>query len=569
MRGVFLVIIIFVFGISLVFAQGIDLLPIMVVGDSATALTTVTMGAYPEFLADDHSGVDLQRRMADGLLQDVSIRAGIFEDANVSLNGIILNNPQTGHFNLSLPAVSTDLKDVDTDLNGQALNFLLDEPSREGGYFRAASGNGGYIDQAISLTKKIGSAYHRISLEGMRTDGLRDETDGYRAAGSYLFSQKALDRDVLFYASVLEKQFGANGAYAAPWYMKEEEKIEQDFLMGTLTFHQDLDVTFKPYIHRTQDTFWLDRDNKSGYRNDHTTYVVGNIFEIFDPGTGRFLAFDVQQDHLRSTNLGERKRHFYSGEAGLKTQYDERWNYAGAVKVKYFDEFPFEILPRLQIGYRVTNFWKAHLKAERLYRQPSYTELYYVSSSNQGNANLNPQTSDNVELGVFYKTSDRWFGFNAFYRHQKDTIDWVRNASETQYLAINAGKVNVRGFDLSAGVKYDLKIFDCVDISYTRLDVNKEELYDISKYVFDYLRDRVIVTLSAKKGRWEYQVKPVYEQHLSLGSRFIVDAEVKYHVNDDLTFFALGKNIFDDDYQEYPGIDGEPFFVKAGLELRF
>jgi hypothetical protein len=71
-------------------------------------------------------------------------------------------------------------------------------------------------------------------------------------------------------------------------------------------------------------------------------------------------------------------------------------------------------------------------------------------------------------------------------------------------------------------MKQDLIIFDEFDLSYTRLDVDQERIYDISKYVFDYLRDRFILKLNADRGKWEYGVKCVYEYHIDLKDRLLL-----------------------------------------------
>ena len=550
-------------------AQTVDLTPITIIGDSISAQQETPFPGALEYLPAQSSAVDVQNRMGMGWLQDVSIRAGIFEDANVNLNGISLNNPQTGHFNLSLPGVTTDIESVDLDLNGQALGFQLVHPRREENYLLAASGSGGFFENTVSMTRRAGEGFHRFSVQGVRTDGLRNDTDGYRVAGSYLFSKNSPETDTLVYLAASEKHFGENGAYAAPWYMKEEEKLKQEFLTAQWTLHDEFDFAVKPYFHRTQDTFWLDRDNPAFYRNDHTTYVTGSVFELSDPADGRFVSFEVQRDHMRSTNLGERSRFFYSGEAGLKTQHYGRWSLAGSLTAKYFDVFPFEILPRIEAGYQLGNFWRLNARAERLYRQPSYTELYYNSASNQGNPDLNPQTSDNTEFGISYSAQGLHFNADVFYRHQKDTIDWVRDSGAVKYLAVNAGTVHVRGFDFGFEIERDLIIFDDINFSYTRLDVDKEKLYDVSKYVFDYLRDRAVLKLSARPQNWEYSLECVFEYHIDLGERWLFGARAAYRVNQDMKIFAAAENIFDEDYEEFPYIQGDPLFVKAGLELRF
>lgn len=552
------------------FAQSIDLMPIQVVG-TAEGYGRLDDGSFlrPEYLCSDDSGVDLQNRMGFGLLQDVSIRGGLFEDAGVSLNGISLNNPQTGHYHLSLPVVSSDIKNADIGLNSQTIDFRLREPRGDEGYIRSASGSDGFAEQVVSMTKKAGESYHRFSAEGLRTDGLRDNTDGYRLAGSYLFRQRTVEHDAMIYTAVAEKKFGANGAYAAPWYMKEQEYLKQDFLMGSWTFHKELDFTLKPYFQRTQNTFLLDRDDPSFYRNDHTSYVSGNNFEIADPVSGRFMSLEMERQEIRSTNLGIHSRFFHSSAVGLKPQYDGRWRYDGSIKMAYFDETPLKVLPQLHLGYQLSSSWAVDLKAERVFRQPSFTELYYLSPSDAGNPDLGLQRSDNLETGISYQAEDVWFKSDVFLRRQRDTIDWARNNGDTQYQAVNAGKVDVRGFDVSAGRMWDLILFDQASISYTYLDMDHEKAYDISKYAFDYLRHRLMMKLDSQKGKWSYGIRGVFEYHVDLGQRWLLGAEAAYQINKDMRVFAVGENVLDTTYEEFRYIEGDPLFFKAGLEMRF
>jgi len=284
---------------------------------------------------------------------------------------------------------------------------------------------------------------------------------------------------------------------------------------------------------------------------------------------GGYVAAAFQRDGLRSNNLGDRERFFYAGEFGLKPQRSGPWEYNGAVALQYYDAFPVEVSPQAMLGYALTESWKTHAAVERTFRQPSFTELYYTSPTNIPNADLQLQQSDNYEWGLAYETSAFSAAGDLFYRHQTDTIDWVRNAGDTKFQAINAGKVDVRGFDLSAGMPIDLKIFNRARISYTRLDVDKQSSYDISKYVFDYLRDRAVTTFSADYGRWHYGLDGVYEYHIDLKERWIFNAQLRYDIADSSQVFLIGENIFDEDYEEYPFIDGEPLFVKAGVEIRF
>ena len=53
------------------------------------------------------AGVDLAQRGVDGVQSDVSIRGGTFEETLIMVDGVSINDPQTGHHSMNLP-VSLD-----------------------------------------------------------------------------------------------------------------------------------------------------------------------------------------------------------------------------------------------------------------------------------------------------------------------------------------------------------------------------------------------------------------------------------------------------------------------------
>ena len=59
-------------------------------------------GALPDVLRLDPS-LNLQERGPDGVQADLSIRGATFEESLILLNGMRVDDPQTGHFNLDIP----------------------------------------------------------------------------------------------------------------------------------------------------------------------------------------------------------------------------------------------------------------------------------------------------------------------------------------------------------------------------------------------------------------------------------------------------------------------------------
>jgi iron complex outermembrane receptor protein len=57
--------------------------------------------------------IDLRRRAPEGVQADVTIRGSTFEQSQVLLDGIKMNDPQTGHHNMDIPITKFDLERID------------------------------------------------------------------------------------------------------------------------------------------------------------------------------------------------------------------------------------------------------------------------------------------------------------------------------------------------------------------------------------------------------------------------------------------------------------------------
>ncbi|MBF0478063.1 MAG: TonB-dependent receptor [Candidatus Omnitrophica bacterium] len=525
--------------------------------------------ANTQNIPNSSSGVDIQTRVDEGILQDISIRGGTFEDADVRMNGVNLDNPQTGHFNLALPIVSTDIINSKVDLNGQYIDYNLKMPQKNEAMVRVSAGNGGYADTLISASFGKNNTFNRFSYEGMRTDGLLPQTDADKNAVSYTFFHDADFMTSKIYASYLNKNYGAGGAYGAPWYMAEEEHLEQHYLMSQLTFKQNLDLELTPYIYRTDDTFFLNRDDRTHNRNDHTMYVYGNNAKSFFLDRLFYGELDVREESIDSTNLLEHNRLVYEMGLGQEEKQFGKFGYNFYGGLLSLDGYPYKFTPKAGIFYDVAQGWRVTLDAARKYRQPSFTELYYYSPSSHGNNTLVPQQSSNYELGLTRKSSGWLWRVNGFYRHQENTIDWVKNNSDTFYRAINAGQLEARGFDLKWQYDANWKFLKRISAEYTGLFLNKQNNWDMSKYAFEYLQDRLVCKFEQSIGKWDFDVSYIYEDHISQKGRSLVNGGVVYKMAPRKSIFLRVDNLFDFDYYELPYIRGTPVSVKGGMEIKF
>ncbi len=551
--------------------EPVDLDRIQITGAPADA-TPVGLGSFsflPEERLLNESSIDIRPLSGSlGMLKDVSIRGGTFEDADVRVGGISLANPQTGHFNHVLPLTSFDIAHARVDRNGQYLNYELSRPARDEGHVRMSSGSRGFLETGVSETFGHADSWHRVSYEGWRTDGLTDYTGGHSQTATYGYQTHGDVSDFFVFAAASDKKFAVDGAYAAPWYPNEGEQIRQRFVTSEYTYRNDWAISVKPYWLQTEDTFVLDRDEPAAYRNDHTTHILGQELVAAPIDAEWRIALHNRRESLGSTSLGDRVRMEHGLGAGW-THETFPWEIAVDIDGTYFDAYPLKIAPRALLRYSVSEKGSYYVRAERKYRKPSFTELFYESPANHGNPSLLLQTSDNAEIGYDHRIGAVEWGADVFIRRQRNTIDWVRNVGDTAYQAVNAGAVDVSGADLRLTLRLDQPWLDRVRLSFTHQQVDTPAEYDISKYLGEYLRNRAACNLVKRFGRWEIGASLAHEDHVDLDQRFLVGGRLYYFYDEARTFFVTATNIFDINYSESVYHEGDPFYVRAGLEVTF
>ncbi len=57
--------------------------------------------------------LDVRQRGSHGVQADLSMRGGSFEQVLVLLNGVRINDPQTGHHNLNIPVSTSDIERIE------------------------------------------------------------------------------------------------------------------------------------------------------------------------------------------------------------------------------------------------------------------------------------------------------------------------------------------------------------------------------------------------------------------------------------------------------------------------
>ena len=474
-------------------------------------------------LLQEITGIDVRRRGVGGVQGDLYIRGGGFDQTLLLVDGMKMDDAQTGHhtLNMILPLYLIErveiIKGPAARIFGQnafngAINIVTKDLEGEKGTVHMKLNElsyGSFEQKNISLSTKITAENIKslISYSGNRSDGYRHNTDFKRNNYFVKTSFNTNKSPVNIIASFNENKFGANGFYASPSATEQYEETQASLLGVTTTINSEkLSITPRLYWRRGQDEYIYIRDNPSVYRNLHKTNKVSAELSgsYFSKSGITGFGVDLSTVNIFSNNLGEHKRTTVNLFADHTFQlFDEKLFISPGIALSYFSDMSFHSFPGIDLGYNVSSDFKIYSNIGKTYRIPTYTDLYYTDRTTVGNENLNPESATSTELGLKYNSSNFKFSAALFNRSAKNIIDYVKSSENDLWKAENIGSLTTKGyeFDISYSFKssYDLSNVNSISIGYTNIrDNNYVTDINFSKYSLNSLKHHLISKLNLK-----------------------------------------------------------------------
>jgi len=515
-------------------------------------------------------GVDVRTRGANGVQADIGIRGGTFDQTLILINGIKISDPQTGHHSLNLPVDLSNIERIEV-LKGPgartfgqnafsgAINIITQTPDKSYLKIGTQGGDFGLFGARVSgaiITKKQS---HNLSFNYDQSNGYKHNTDYTIFNGFYEGSINLGTNKLSFLGGLTDRAFGANGFYASPAFTEQYETIQTG--LAALTFNTTLGhATFeaRAYYRQNDDEYIFIRDNPEFFKNNHTNRILGievnSVIPHSKSTTG--IGIDFNRVTLKSNNLGERERFVTSIFIEHRMEfYNQRLNITPGIQLNYYTDFGFNALPGIDMGYYLSNQLTVFGNIGYTYRIPTYTDMYYQSSVNEGNPDLLPEYAWNYEVG--FKTrnlSTINAELSLFYRDGKNMIDWVRTTDSDPWKPINILDLDMRGFDTNISIKLGNSlpaVFKQVSVNYTFIDAQIENRENqLSRYALENLQHQFRVTLNMAYGKQiTHAISAGYYDRVNLDDYTVVDSRISYKGRK-FTLFADVTNIFNVEYQE-------------------
>lgn len=571
------------------------------------------------------ANVDVRQRGNNGVQADISIRGSSFDQVLILLNGIPLNDPQTGHHNLNLP-VSYDAIDRIEILEGPsarlfgpnafsgAINIITTQASASSITGRLSGGQYGFFETALNSDFKTGQLTHSISVDYKQADGSLPNRDFNIGNAFYSGSWSYPTGKVQFQGGYSDRGFGANDFYT-PAYPNQYERIKTTF--ASVKAVSDGVLHFSPsfYWRRNQDRFELFRDFTGAptwykMHNYHLTDTYGsNLSGWINSSFGKVAyGTDLRSENIWSTILGKEMttRTDVPGESGIKFNHtDSRTNISlfgeyshhigpvdlsGGVMANWNSSLgrKWQFYPGVDIGWKIVTPLKLYASLNKALRLPTFTDLYYKSATNIGNPELLPEKAFSVESGLKY--NNLWLATNValFKRWGSDMIDWVRQPDQTIWYAKNITDLNTSGVEFSAKLSpsemFKRKVFiTSLDLSYGYLTQEKKSGDYISKYLLDYLRHKIDIRLSHviyksitaswlisyqdRNGTYTQWEGNKYGNEVIYNPLWLIDSRINW-VRKQFNLYLEANNLLNTTYFDYGNVAQPGIWTKVGVVVK-
>ncbi|MBT8317290.1 MAG: TonB-dependent receptor, partial [Lutibacter sp.] len=229
------------------------------------------------------AGIDVRRRGIDGMQSDLYIRGGNFDQTLVLIDGVKMDDIQTGHhtMNAIISLENIDrieiIKGPAARIYGQnaftgAINIVTKNVINNSLNLNVNYGSFENKKGVISLGQKYNNGNILASLSYQESDGYRFNTDFQNMA---VFIKSTLSVFTLT-ASFTSRKFGANGFYASPDYIDQYEETQTSLVALSTKFeNESIKIMPRLYWRRNEDMYLFLRQDPSFFRNLHISNKIG------------------------------------------------------------------------------------------------------------------------------------------------------------------------------------------------------------------------------------------------------------------------------------------------------
>jgi iron complex outermembrane receptor protein len=551
--------------------------PFETAGRAVWVLTRAEIARLPVHAIDDLlrlvSSVDVRAR-GPRVQADLSIRGGGFGQTLVLVDGVRINDAQSGHHNTDIPLTLEDVERVEVllgsgsslfgaDALGGTINIITGgaDPGLRGD---AYAGQHDLGSGRVRVGLERGGVHQALSAEIAHSSGFAADRDFDTLAASSRTAIGANTRVTFGYA---RKDFGAAGFYgpAPSRETTDQTMVALDQTVVVAAWRASVQTMYRTH----GDWFLYDPRVPAAVANRHRTQavtMVARASRTLGVHTRANLGTEVGGDWIDSNNLGDHTYRRVSGFAEIQEHLGRVFLYPG-LRYDRYSRFGSAWSPSLAARLPLGKGVSLRASAGHAFRVPTFTELYYRDPNHEARDTLTPERGWSTEGGADWIVGPRLMArVTLFTRRDRDVIDWIRPTAAERWRTTNVRRVNVSGGEV--GVRQLLGQRGWLDVQYTGLTTEATALEGLlSKYVLEYAPHALVASGSVQAPSGILIGHRVAWTRRNDGrSDAVVDLRLSRPVRR-VTFVLDAANLFDRRYEEIKGVAMPGRWVSAGLTV--
>lgn len=459
-------------------------------GRNITVITAKDIAQLPVRTPDELlrflPGIDVQSRGALGAQSDISMRGGTFQQVLVILDGLRLNDPNTGHFSGYIPVILDEIEKIEilkgassgvfgSDAVGGVIYITTKTFSQ-----KRQAGNTGIIQLAsgqLGLFSSSGYFSTNKNNQQFQISALRNSADGPQQRGitgfmrenafSMAWNKKKGFWETSFRTAYNDRSFAAQNFYTSFSSDTAVERVK--IFWNQLNAHYQKDknqVMIYAGFKNTEDNYRFSSISSANSSFSNLFQLNALFLRNQSNNTKYTIGGQYIGRNIRSNDRGRHSVHQMALYGVWQESFNSHFSSNTSLRVEYASNGGWVFVPQLNLSYQLNQI-QLRASAGYAYRNADFTELFNnynrtgIRSGSIGNPNLQAEKSFNYEIGLdWIANANSKFSFSVFNRNSRDLIDWSLTAyadmprkenlvvGGNYLLAKNQSNVQVNGIEL-------------------------------------------------------------------------------------------------------------------------
>ncbi len=562
--------------------------------------------------------VDIRSRSSAGVQADISIRGGHYDQTLIMIDGVKVNDPQTGHHSLNIPISLSQIERIEILQGGASrvfgpaafsglINIITKKIIKNG--LGVGLGYGQYNQLVGNLSGRLISGKNSAAIysERLSSDGYTYNTAFKKNSVSTQLGHGYSKGFVSLNLGLMDNKFGASNFYSPKFYEQYEEvSAKTAGFNWNHNFLNKLIGTLLANYRRHNDFYDFNKFRETDINsvNFHQTDVLDIEWKFKYLSAFGKSAFGLEYriENVISNRLGEMVEApikvkgyevFYTNKknreniSGFLEQQKTigKFNFSGGFLLNHSSQFGFTIYPGLDVSFNYNKNAFIYSSVSKSLRYPTFTELYLNTSTVLADPNLKPEQAINYEIGYKYNSRAYSTTVSTFYKKTANAIDKVKRPELPTPTMENINNINMFGVEYSGVLDLEqvlnFKLFKNISLNYAYLKADRHENGFQSFYTLNYLRHKlsagilmapinrlninIIYTNKFREGTYQWDASQVPEKYIPIN---LLDARLSYTFNKFRIYLDVN-NILDKEYFEFGFVKQPERWISGGITVDF